>query len=82
MATYRSLPISIPLKLHVLEIHAIEFLKDMGEKHGLGFYSEQSYEAMHSKVIHNSAKNPLNENHPEYPQQLKGVVVNMNGKNL
>ena len=82
MTTYRSLPISIPLKLHVLETHTSEFLKDMGEEHGLGFYSEQSYEAMHSKVIRNAAKNPHHEKHPEYPKSLKGVVVNINGKNL
>ena len=56
MTTYRSLPISIPLKLHVLESHAVEFLKDMGEQFGLGFFSEQSYEAMHNLCSTRSKK--------------------------
>ena len=82
MTTYRSLPISIPLKLHVLESHAVEFLKDMGEQFGLGFFSEQSYEAMHKKQKANWGTTPLREDHPEYGPKLKALVVNSNGKNL
>ena len=78
--TYRSLPISIPLKLHVLEVHAVEFLKDMGEEHGLGFYSEQSFEAMHNKINENWNKNPLKEDHPQFGPKMKDLVVNVNGK--
>ena len=47
IVTYRSLGISIPLKVHLLESHALEFLEMMGEEHGLGFYSEQAMESMH-----------------------------------
>ena len=82
MTTYRSLPISIPLKLHVLESHAVEFLKDMGEQFGLGFFSEQSFEAMHKKQKANWGTTPLREDHPEYGPKLKALVVNSIGKNL
>ena len=78
--TYRSLPISIPLKLHVLEVHAVEFLNDMGEEHGLGFYSEQSFESMHNKINENWNKNPLKEDHPQFGPKMKDLVVNVNGK--
>ena len=82
MATYRSLSISIPLKVHVLESHAVEFLKDMGEQFGLGFYSEQSYEAMHKKLRERWFTTPVKEDHPQYGPKLKALVVSCNGKNL
>ena len=71
MATYRSLSISIPLKVYVLEEEkTVEFLKDMGDQCGLGFYSEQSYEAMHKRFNETWGTAPLKKDNPAYGTQL------------
>ena len=44
MSTYRSLGISVTLKVHILESHTREFLMDVGAEEtglGLGYFSEQ-----------------------------------------
>ena len=46
-ASYRRLNISITPKVHVIEAHIIDFYKKSGESFGLGYYSEQAFEAMH-----------------------------------
>ena len=71
MDTYRALQISIPLKVHLLESHAVEFLKMMGEEHGLGFYSEQAMESMHHDLLEEWGGEKVNEKHPNYGEKLK-----------
>ena len=42
MTTYRSLGVSLPLKIHILERHCAEFLYQFGNgQQGLGYFSEQ-----------------------------------------
>ena len=71
MDTYRALQISIPLKVHLLESHAVEFLKMMGEEHGLGFYSEQAMESMHHDLLEEWGEEKVDEKHPNYGEKLK-----------
>ena len=54
MTTYRSLHISITLKVHLLETYAMEFLIGKGEEHGLVYYSEQALESMHKELMSNT----------------------------
>ena len=82
MATYRSLSISIPLKVHLLESHAEEFLKMKGEDHGLGFYSEQAMESMHKELKQEWGADKVDIQHPSYGPNLKNTVVRINGKHI
>jgi hypothetical protein len=70
MTTYRSLKISIPMKVHLLESHAQEFLKMKGEEHGLGFYSEQW------------GSEKVDVKHPNHGNNLLTTTVIINGKHL
>ena len=49
--TSRALHISIPVKVHLLETHAVEFLKIIGEQHGYSFYSEHVIESMRDDLM-------------------------------
>ena len=82
MATYRSLKISIPLKVHLLESHAVEFIKMKGEEHGLGFYSEQAMESMHKELKLEWGSEKVDVKHPNYGDNLKKTTVRINGKHL
>lgn len=82
MKTYRSLGISIPLKVHLLESHLEEFLKIHSEKYGAGYYSEQAMESCHKdfKVEWDTCK--VNESHEDYGRKLKRTTVRYNGKHI
>ena len=55
---YRSLEISVTPKVHIIERHIKDFYDIYGKEHGLGFWSEQPFEAMHHemKVLWNKVK--------------------------
>ena len=82
ITSYRSLKISIPLKVHLLESHAVEFLEMMGEEHGLGFYSEQAMESMHHELLQEWGGEKVDEEHPEYGLKLECTMVRVNGKHI
>ena len=85
MATYRSLGISVTLKLHVLERHTKEFLVEVGGEEsglGLGYFSEQSFESMHHETEEEEGRMPLLETHPQFGPDLEDLVVRMNGKRM
>ena len=43
---------TITPKVHIVDHHLSDFCKEMGEaKYGLGWYSEQSFEAMHHDMM-------------------------------
>ena len=72
---YRSLQISIPLKVHILESHIVPFLKMKDEKAGLGFYSEQAMEACHHDFKYEWEREKVIESQPEYLETLLRVVT-------
>ena len=47
---YRSLKLSITPKVNIIERHIKDFFDIHGENNGLGFWSEQPFEAMHPEM--------------------------------
>ena len=82
MIQYRSLDISIPLKVHILETHVHEFLLMKGEKYGLGFYSEQAMESMHQELKEDWGADKVDIKHPAFGPKLRKTVVRVNGKHI
>ena len=82
MITYRAIKISIPLKVHLLESHAVDFLKMKNEERGLGYYSEQAMESMHKELKSEWGADKVDVKHPKYGENLKRTVVRINGKHL
>ena len=82
MIQYRSLGISIPLKVHILETHVHEFLLMKGEKYGLGFYSEQAMESMHQELKMDWGADMVDIKHPTFGPRLRKTVVRINGKHI
>ena len=83
-ATYRNLTdMSITPKIHILEIHIVDFLKRKREPHGLGFWSEQGFEAMHHDMQKewNTVKN-CDLDHPDFPERLLKFVCRYNAKHV
>ena len=83
---YLALNISITPKVHILIEHVETFL-DMkaslsGVSKGLGFYSEQSVESIHSDWKHFWEKYKVPDEHPKYLDQLKLAVIAYNAKHL
>ena len=81
-SSYRSLGISIPLKVHVLECHLEEFLELKGGVYGAGFWSEQAPESAHREFEKEWENNRVIETHPDYLKKLVTQVVRFNGKHL
>ena len=75
---------NIPLKFHLVEAHAVPFIKMFGEKWPLGPFSEQAMESMHAlfnkQVL--SQHLPVDQNHPNYGPLLTSLMVRMNGSNI
>ena len=65
MVTYRTLGITIPLKVHLLESHLQEFLVRRGDVHGAGFWSEQAMEACHYDLQEEWEDVMVEETHPK-----------------
>ena len=98
MASYRSLGISIPLKVnifvygiyikylffqvHLLETHVVEFLQAKGEVAGLGFWSEQAMESCHHDFKLEYENLKICQDSPEFLERLRSLVVCYNGKHL
>ena len=74
---YQSIPgITKPLKIHILLSHCTDFLKLYGQGKGLGFFSEQTGEAVHQKFEPIFDKYKMKNIHSEqYGQRLRKAVV-------
>ena len=75
---------NIPLKFHLVESHAVEFIKMFGEKWAIGHFSEQAMESMHAlfnkQVL--ASHLPVDHNHPNYGPLLTSLMIRMNGSNI
>ena len=70
------LNISRPPKIHILLSHCDEFLKLYGQGKGLGFFSEQTGEAIHKKFEPIFDKYKMKNKHSEqYGPRLRKAVV-------
>ena len=53
-----------------------------GEKHGLGFYSEQAMESMHKELKNEWGAEKVDVKHPKYGEKLLSTVIRINGKHI
>ena len=84
---YMSLGVSVSPKLHIIFQHIGEFLDLVNEKRegfpvGLGFFSEQAFEAVHADVKKNWERVKVSPNHPEFGEKLKSFIVAYNARHI
>ena len=77
---YKKLNISVTPKAHALFQHCAEFCLEYGE--GLGAFSEQSGETLHSDFLICWARYKRDQSHPEYCKQLLAAVVSYNSLHI
>ena len=83
-AAYRALEgIAITPKVHIVEKHVVDFLKRKQEQHGLGWWSEQAFEAMHSDMKKDWERVKINDpDHPDFAQRLLDFVIRYNARHV
>ena len=79
-SSYMTLGISITPKVHAVFYHIEEFLEN--KRFGLGIYSEQSTESLHSKFSVHWSRYKRNLSHPKYGDYLLSCIVDFNSKHL
>ena len=84
---YLDLEISVTPKVHIVFQHIIEFLdlvnrdtEDMPK--GLGYFSEQAFESVHSDMAIQWDKVKVGMHHAEFGQRLKSFVISYNAKHI
>ena len=77
---YLKLNISETLKAHILFHDVPRFLKS--RDHGLGLYSEQAIESIHSLEDNNWEKYKVNLANKNYGTQMFRSTLEVNGKNI
>ena len=74
---------SITPKIHIVEHHVVDFLKRKKEEHGLGWWSEQAFEAMHSDIKKEWEKVKIcDSDHPDFPTKLLDFVLRYNARHV
>ena len=72
---YRALPdTSVTPKVHIIMNHLVDFFNIKGKKHGLSFYSEQAFEAVHHDFREFWKKYATDTDKPEFGNKLKAAV--------
>ena len=82
---YRSLDnMTITPKVHIVQHHLVDFFQQGNEiVHGLGWYSEQSFEAMHHDMKEEWERLKIcDPNHPDFAQRLFDFVVAYNARHM
>ena len=81
---YQQIPnITKPLKVHILIAHLGEYIEKYGNNKGLGFYSEQTGEAVHQKFETIFAKYCIKNIYSEqYGQNLLKAVVEFSSSHI
>ena len=79
---YLALEISVTPKVHMVMHHLTDFFELKGEEHGLSYWTEQAFEAVHHdfKVIWERYK--VSPDHPEYGARLLRAVSAYNASHL
>uniref|UniRef100_T2MCE9 [histone H4]-N-methyl-L-lysine(20) N-methyltransferase n=1 Tax=Hydra vulgaris TaxID=6087 RepID=T2MCE9_HYDVU len=77
---YLKLPVSVTPKAHAVFHHVQQFIHQ--HKVGLGVFSEQATEALHSNFKTHWQRFKRNSTHPEYSSQLLSCVVDYNSKKV
>ena len=82
---YRSLDnMSITPKIHIVEHHIVDFFREIGDKeHGLGWYSEQGFEAIHHDMKQEWDRVKIcDPDHPDFGKRLLDFVVAYNARHI
>ena len=88
-ASYRALPmISFPPKYHLVEGHLEQFLRrrwsqdSSYEGFGLGYWSEQPFEALHHKFEEHLERYKVGKMHESYGERLLDAVLTWNTRRM
>ena len=88
-AAYRALVgISYPPKFHLVEGHLVQFLKRRWsldksyESFGLGYWSEQPFEALHHKFEEHFDRYKVGRMHEDYGNRLLDAVLSWNSRRM
>ncbi len=75
---------TITPKINIVEHHLIDFFSQMDETdHGLGWYSEQSFEAMHHDMKEEWNRVKIcDPDHPDFGLKLYNFVVAYNARHI
>ena len=75
---------TITPKIHIVEHHLVDFFREMEDsKHGLGWYSEQAFEAMHYDMLQEWERVKISDhNHPDFGAKLLKFVLGYNARHL
>ena len=78
--TFELLGINITPKIHAIFFH----IKDFCDRHGkgLGCWSEQAFESVHSDFRHSWMKYKVPEQHEKFSEQLLRAVMEYNSRHL
>ena len=84
---YRALDMekmTITPKVHIIEHHLVDFFSEIGGlDHGLGWYSEQGFEAMHYDMMQEWKRVQIcNPDHPDFGRRLLNFVVAYNARHI
>ena len=79
---YRVLNISVPLKVHLIEAHLIDYLQMKGGEKGAGFYSEQAMESCHHDFKTEWEPVKVREADKSFGTKLMSTIVRYNGKHI
>ena len=87
MDYYRQIEnLNVSIKVHILEAHVCDFFERQKgtdyEGKGLGFWSEQASESVHSDFKKHWAKYVRELDHPDYAKQFKKCGVSYNSNHL
>ena len=82
--SYKKIPdITKPLKVHVLTAHVSDFIEQYGKSKALGFYSEQTGEAVHQKFESIFSKYAIKNIYcDKYGQNLYKAVVEFSSSHI
>ena len=78
--SYIKLPISVTPKAHAVFFHVLQFIKT--KKMGLGLFSEQATEALHSNFKVHWDRYKRDSSHPDYTKHLLKCVTEYNSKKI
>ena len=74
---------TITPKIHIVEHHIVDLLKKKKEEHGLGWWSEQSFEAMHCDIKKEWERVKISDpNHPDFAERLLSFVTRYNARHV
>lgn len=76
---------TITPKIHIIEHHLVDFFNEVGgtEQHGLGWYSEQGFEAMHYDMMQEWKRVQIcDPGHPDFGKKLLDFIVAYNARHI